>query len=53
MVRLTRGMILDWPNFLRLVAQQVYNEEAMLSLPREQDAIVKEAVDKLEESGEV
>ena len=44
---------MDWPNFLRLVAQQVYDEEAMLSLPLEQEAILKEAVEKLEESGEV
>ena len=46
-------MILDWPNFLRLVAQQVYEEDAMLSLPQEQEMILKEAVEKLEESGEV
>lgn len=53
MAYLARRMLLDWPNFLRLVSQQVYEEQEMRSLPPEQEELLKEAVQKLEESGEV
>ena len=53
MTRLTRGQILDWRNFTRLVAQQVYDEEEMVSLPPEQEELLKETTRCLQESGEV
>jgi len=53
MTRLTRGQIVDWRNFVRLVAQQVYDEEQMTGLPPQQEEILKTTVERLEESGEV